>query len=152
MYQIREATRDDIPAALELIHEFQQEALDSYSLFCNDGRAVELMKAVYDNALVMEYVEDAAIQGKIVGVIAGMIGASMVSTDPVMQELIFFISKEHRKHGTELLKRFERMAKDRGCKHVLMVFMGELRREVMERYYRGQGYRLLECQYIKCLQ
>lgn len=152
MYQIREAQRDDIPAVLELIHEFQKESLDSYSLFCNDAKAVELMKAVYNNALVMEYTEDAMIEGKIVGVIAGIIGASMVSTDPVMQELIFFISKEHRKYGTELLKRFEEMASDRGCKHVLMVFMGELRRAVMERYYRQQGYRLLECQYIKCLR
>jgi hypothetical protein len=93
MYLIRETRKEDLPNVLLLIHEFQAEALDSFNLFCDDDKAVKLMEAVWHNSLVMEAIDDPAIQGKIVGVIAGMIGSAMVSTDPVMQELIWFLSK-----------------------------------------------------------
>ena len=151
MYLIRETRKEDLPNVLLLIHEFQAEALDSFNLFCDDDKAVKLMEAVWHNSLVMEAIDDPAIQGKIVGVIAGMIGSAMVSTDPVMQELIWFVSKGYRKYGCELLKRFEQLARDRGCKQILMVHLGTSNRDIMERYYTRQGYKLLELQYIKCL-
>ena len=142
---IRQATKDDIPLVLGLIHEFHAEALNAYSLFCNDDKALKLMEAVYDTALVMCEGE------KVVGVIAGVIGASMVSTAPVMQELIWFVSKAHRKHGTKLLGEFEQFARQRGCKHILMVHLGGANKEIMERFYTRSGYKLLELQYIKDL-
>ena len=104
------------------------------------------MESVWQTALVAEE------EGKIVGVIAGMIGQSMVSTDPVMQELIFFVTPSKRGHGTELLGAFENMARQMGCKHVLMVFMGNLHRKAMERFYTRSGYAFLEAQFIKCIQ
>lgn len=145
MYLIREATQADIPSVLGLIHEFQEESLNKYSLFCNDDKAIKLMKSVYKTALVM------TIDEKIVGVIAGVIGQSMVSVEPVMQELIWFVSKGYRKYGCKLLKRFEQFSKDRGCKQLLMVHLGNTNREIMECFYKRSGYELMECQYIKCL-
>lgn len=144
-YLIREMRKEDIPQVLDLVHEFQKESLDSYSLFCNDDKTTKLCEALYQNCLVLE-------SDKVVGVIGGVIGTSINDTTPIMQELIWFVSKSHRKQGCELLKRFEQLSIDRGCKQLLMVHMGTPNRDIMERFYSRQGYRLLECQYLKCLQ
>lgn len=148
---IREAVKADIPQVLELIHEFQDESLNHYSLFCNDEKALKVMEATYPNALVMEDTDHPSVAGKIVGVIAGVIGESIVSTEKVMQELVWFVKKEYRGCGDELLERFEGLSKDRGCGQLLMVHMGNLHRKAFERFYTRRGYELLECQYLKCL-
>lgn len=148
---IREVVKADFPQVLELIHEFQRESLDSYKLFCDDAKAMKVIESTYDNALAMEDTDHPSVAGKIVGVIAGIIGESVVSTDKVMQELLWFISKDYRGYGAELLERFEKLSKDRGCKQIVMVHMGNLHRRAFERFYTRRNYELLELQYIKCL-
>jgi len=142
---IRRATREDIPNVLLLIHEFQDESLDAYKLFCDDDKAIKLMESVWQTSLVME--ED----GKIVGVIAGIIVSAMVSIGYTMQEIIYFVTKSYRGKGISLLTAFEHMSREMGCQNIVMVHMGNIYRNAMERIYTNLGYVFLEAQYIKCL-
>lgn len=143
--EVRPLKREDFPEVLGLVHEFHAEALDEYSLFCDDDKTLKLMEKVRETSLILEH------EGRLVGVIAGVIGEALSSSGKVMQELVWYVSKEYRAKGTLLLKEFERFSKSLGCEKILMVHLGNLNSDVMKRFYERAGYRVMEVHYIKDL-
>jgi len=145
MLEVKPATDNDIPALLELIHEFQAESLDEYNLFCDDEVAKAVMPVYIPNTLVL--LKD----GYIIGVIAGTIVKYPLSNEDTFQEAIWYVTKDFRKYGIKLLRELERRCKDNGIKNIVMVHLGDSKSEKLERFYKKCGYRMCEIQYIKKL-
>jgi len=145
-YTIRQTVIEDLPGILELVHEFHDESLNDLGVVCDDAVAKELMPKMIKTSIVLE------IEGKIVGVIAGFVTSHIVSKEPLMQETIWFVAKEHRKHGIKLYRGFENMCRVMGMKHLVMGNMSGKRDEVFERFYLKRGFKLSEVQYIKRLE
>ena len=145
-HTIRQTTQADLPAILELIHEFHDETLNAFGVVCIDSVANELMPKMVDTSLIL------VNEDKIVGVIAGLVTSHVVSKEPLMQEIIWYVSKKHRRQGINLYRAFEHMSLKRGMKHIVMVNMGNFKNDVFKKFYESEGFDLLETQYIKKLE
>jgi len=69
-----------------------------------------------------------------------------------MQEIIWYVSKKHRRQGINLYRAFEHMSLKRGMKHIVMVNMGNFKNDAFKKFYESEGFDLLETQYIKKLE
>lgn len=145
-HTIRQTQQSDLPGILELIHEFHEESLNEFGVTCVDGVANELMPKMVETSMVLEH------ENEIVGVIAGFITSHIVSKEPLMQEVIWFVSKKHRRNGIKLYRAFEHMCEKMGIKQLVMVNMGNTDNDMFERFYESEGFNLLEMQYIKNLE
>lgn len=144
-YLIREATEADIPRALELVHEFHEEALNAMSMLCNDDVAKEIMPKLVDTTLVLE------IDGVVVGLISGIITNYFVGVEPIFQELMWFVSKKYRRYGIKLLDALEQKCKNAGIKQIVAGYMGDRKVEAFDRLFTSKGYKLQEIHYLKNL-
>lgn len=144
-YLIREATVDDIPRALELVHEFHDEALNKMSMICNDDVAKELMPKLVDTTLVLE------IDGLVVGLITGFITNYFIGIEPLFQELMWFVSKKYRRYGIKLLEALENKCRNAGIKQIVMVHMGDRKVDKFEKVFLAKGFQVQEIQYLKNL-
>lgn len=88
--------------------------------------------------------------GKVLGVLAFVANQDMFSGVPTMAETFLFVLPEARGSGlaSRLLEEFEKEAKARNCKEVLMVSLSEL--ETGPIFVR-RGYVVLETIYRKAL-
>ena len=145
-YIIRQTKHKDLPAILELIKEFHAETLNEFGLDCNEEVAQELMPKLIDTSLVL------IVDDKLVGVIAGFITNHIVSKEPLFQEVIWYISKEHRRYGIRLYLELEKWCKDKGIKQIVMGNMGGDKDDTFKKLYKRLGYKLFEVQYIKTLE
>ena len=143
-YTIRKTKETDLPSILDLISAFHKEKLNDFGVYCDDIVAKELMPKLIPTSLVLE------IDNKILGVIAGIVTSHIVSSDPLMQEVIWYVSKDYRRYGIRLYKEFEKWCTEIGMKHLVMVNMGG-RDSTFKKFYENKGFRLLETQYIKAL-
>jgi len=143
MYANRRTHTDDLPQILDLIHEFHTESLDEYGLSCNDSVAKVVMPELVETSMVMVH------EGRIVGVIAGFFTTHILAEEKLFQEVVWFVSKNHRTGGVKLLKDMEAWCRNEGAKHMIMVNMSGERDKVFEKFYESQGYKLLEVQYIR---
>lgn len=86
--------------------------------------------------------------GKVLGVLAFVLNPDMFSGVPTAAETFLFVLPEARGSGlaSRLLEEFERLAKERNCKEVLMVSLSEL--EVGPIFVK-RGYKVLETIYRK---
>ena len=144
-YIIREATVDDIPRALELVHEFHEEALNKMSMICNDDVAKELMPKLVDTTLVLE------IDGLVVGLITGFITNYFIGIEPLFQELMWFVSKKYRRYGIKLLEALENKCRNAGIKQIVAGYMGDRKVKSFDKLFTAKGYQLQEVQYLKNL-
>lgn len=104
------------------------------------------MPELVPSSLVLE------IGNKIVGVIAGKIVNHIVNKEPLFQEVIWYVSKEHRRYGIKLYRGLEEYCHDNSIHQIVMVNMGNLKNSSFEKFYKSEGYELLETQYIKTLE
>lgn len=144
---IRLAVHSDIDKTLPLIKSFYDESLKAYGFNFNEETLRAVMKTHCDNqsALVME--ED----NLIIGVIAGQFVQFPTSDLKVFQEVIWYVLPEYRSHGIKLFKETERHCKSIGIQAVIMGNMSNLNNDKMDRFYTGQGYKIMEVQWIKLL-
>lgn len=148
---IRKANIIDIKDILNLISEFYEEGLKECGLNFTDYSLYRTAENFINNGIVI-VVEDNEI---IVGLIGGMVIPSIFDeTEKIAQEAMWFIKKEYRKGelAKDLLDRFEKEAKDLGAKHIVMGIMGSMYIEILNKFYRHKGYKLLETQYIKNIE
>jgi len=143
-YIIRLATEEDTPAILELVKEFHDEIANAFGVECDDKMVSERVPLM--TTMLLE--EDK----KIVGLISGLKTTHIVGIEPLMLEVLWYVSSKHRKKGIELYKGFVQLCKDMGMKQIIMSNMGNSKMEIFERFYLSEGYKLLEVQYIKNLQ
>lgn len=81
------------------------------------------------------------------GMIAGQVVPFQFTAEPTAVELCWWVEPEHRnsKIGLELLQAFEYWAKKKKCKTITMVSLTE----DLDKFYKKQGYTLIEHVYMK---
>jgi len=145
---IRQGTLEDIDAIGKLVEEFKEESLGKYPL----SFKWETIRKKIETFIKYHIVIIAERNKMIIGVAIGMVTSSMFDENQkIGQEFMWYVSKNERKGsiGLRLSKEFEKEAKKRGANLILMAYMGNLYSEVLDRFYKINGYKLMETQYIK---
>jgi len=147
MYTVRYVKDGDFEAIRGLIAEFKEESLDEYDMPFELDTFEKVFEAQKATSVVMETPEEGVI-----GVLAGFITHSFISMRGVYQEIMWYVSKKHRKNGIKMLKYIEQRCREVGVKQIIMGHMGNSNLEVFKRFYTRNGYKLLETQYIRNLE
>lgn len=81
------------------------------------------------------------------GFLAAQIAPFMFGTEPVANEVAWYVLPEHRESnvGGELLEAFEFWAKKQNCKFITLSCLDES----VARFYESRDYKLLERAYVK---
>lgn len=139
---IRPMKVDDKAEVIQLAKQFFDERIERDGVMFDANNAALHFDMFIDK--VVAFVCE--IDGKVVGMIAGMISQGMFCAGKTMQELVWFVDNEHRSCGMRLLAAFEKYAIDNGCSDILMIgFDGD---KVCE-FYDIVGYKLLQKTYRK---
>jgi len=143
---IRLAEHKDIEATLPLVKSFYDESLKDYGFNFDDTVLRAVMKTHCDNrsALLLD-------KGGIVGVIAGQFVQFPTSSFKVFQEVIWYVLPNYRKDGLSLFRETEKYCKSIGVQALIMGNMANLNNDKMERFYKSQGYKVMEVQWLKLL-
>ena len=144
---IRKGEYKDIEGVKELIKEFFQESLAWYKISLDDETITETMKSFVDKHISFVAEEN----GKIIGVIAGIISPSIFDKRQLFaQEAIWYVTKKARGIvGFKLIKVFEEECRKLGAKMISMICMSNLNFDILDRFYKNDGFALLENHYIK---
>jgi GNAT superfamily N-acetyltransferase len=92
-----------------------------------------------------------SVDGQVVGIIAGIIGNSMLSDRPVYQEIVWFVDEKYRKYGIKLLKHIEKWCEDNNIDQIIMALMVNSKADKLDKFYNMMGYEQFEIHYIKNL-
>lgn len=144
---IRLAIHGDIKNALPLVESFFKESLQEFGFPLELDALIKNMKEHCDkkSCLVIEE------EGKIVGLIAGKFVQFPISNYKVYQEIMWYVLPEYRRHGLRLFRETEKYCKSIGINAIIMGNMANLNKAKMSKFYRFQGYKPMEVQWIKQL-
>lgn len=134
------------PDITRLCAAFSDESLKEYGLEVGDSRLEEMIQICKAVSFFL------LVEGKVVGLIAGMMVNNLTNGKPGLQEIIWYVDKGYRSKGRVLLGYFERAGKMLGAKHVVMALMCNSKAEKLGRYYESEGYKPFEIQFMKELK
>ena len=141
---IRKMTSKDKASVLKLIEEFSDDKLSLFGMsFDKKGAGLYFDFMINSESLVAFVAE---VDGKIVGMISGVIGSKVFTASRTLQEMGWFVSKKNRGVGIRLLRAFENEGKIRGCSDILI---GGFASDPSNEIYKKLGYREVQTSYIK---
>ena len=88
-------------------------------------------------------------RGELQGSLGFLIAPDIHTGNLIAIETFWYVDPKHRGQGLKLLKEFERIAKEKGCKYVAMIHMMDSYPEQLEKVYAHMKYRLIEKHYMK---
>ena len=132
--------RDD---TARLCQCFSDESLNEYGLGVDQQRLDEMTEMCKDLALFL------LVDGKVTGLIAGMLVKNLCNGDLALQETVWYMDPEHRSHGKKLMVAFEQLGRDKKAKSIVMGLMCNSMQKRLDIFYKRQGYRPFEVQYLK---
>lgn len=149
---LRLATLEDEDQILTLLKNFFNSTIYS-SGFMDEDKVRVLIKACTDPLIKENVVLVWEDKGKVVGLIAGQWTELIFNEDKVATELVWWVEPEYRKTEAahQLLGAFEYWADWCGCKSIQMYSLSNEYSNVLERFYKKQGYKLAETSYVKDL-
>lgn len=150
--RIRPLKTTDMKEVLQLISEFYEEGLKECGLSFSIKTLEGTIKLFAENPWCVSLI--GIINGKIKGIIAGMVQPSMFDFGELLaEEKIWFVSKDSRSTelGMRLLSLFEEGCKLKGAKHLMMINLEDVNSKIMHRFYHRQKYKLIETHFIKKL-
>ena len=132
----------------KLCAAFSDESLKEYGLEVTGDRLDQMIQVCKEISFFLMAPKD---EGgfKPVGLIAGMVVNNLTNGKAALQEVIWYVYKEHRRKGRMLLEYFEEAAKAQGCGSVVMALMCNSGAEKLGRFYERMGYKPFEVQYMK---
>jgi len=142
---IREARLEDKEDIGNLVKEFHDESLKDYGISFNIECAKDTFMKHYQSSLVL--IQD----NKVIGAIIGTLITHGMDTKKAYQEMMWYVTKTHRRYGIKLLKALEAKCKENGIGYIVMGHMTNKKSERVERLYTRMGYEMLEVQYMKTL-
>ncbi len=148
MSNVKELTADEFPRIEALGHAFAKEV--GYVRF-NYDTFVQLWRAVLGQGLgAFYYVES---DNEVVGVLGASFTHEPFSGDFVASELFWFVREDKRQSrvGLDLLAHFEKDAKARGCKRIMMIHLANSKEDVLPKIFARRGYVPVETHYWKSL-
>jgi len=108
-------------------------------------RYLEMKKRGVAHDLVAE--EDGILKGAIGFIVAPDLHENRM----VAIETFWFVAPQYRGIGRELMAAFEKRAKELGCNRTAMIHMVDSMPDILKAFYEKNGYRLVECHYVKDL-
>lgn len=147
---IRKGELKDVPGIVRLSEYFFEESISEYGLKLDNQTIIETITNYITNLIVI-VVEDGV---DVLGVVGGIVMPSIFDkSQRIGQETMWYVDKDCRKGmiGVRLIKAFEKECQAKGADLVIMVHMGNLNADILDRYYKKRKYKLLEKQYIKTL-
>lgn len=147
---IREATASDIPEIARLGEKFHAQAGWSEIEYSRDDCAASLAAYLEAGCFICLVAE---IDGRIVGMAAGVVAPVYFNVDHVSGEELFWWTDDDAPQltGIRLLDALETLAWERGCRSWQMKSLARLNGERMARLYERRGYRASEQTFIKRL-
>ena len=145
---LRKAEVSDKEQIVDLVKQFFEESLGNYGL----RLSLETINETIANIVTTQVGFVADKEGKLVGCAGAQLAPSMFDkTQLIGQEFMWYVTKEERKTsvGLRLLKKLEEECISRGASLVIMGCMGNLYVDVLDRFYKRNGFKTLEKQYIK---
>ena len=140
---IRKIHINDYDFISSLVREFFDESIGKYGFSINDDQVRQMVVAAESSSFVAEH------DGKVVGVIGGLVENGIGTTDKLYREIIWYVNENYRTCGVRLLKHCEAWCKENNIKHMVVCNMGNLNDSKLERFFNRCGYELFEKQYIK---
>lgn len=138
---IRTAVETDKVQVIDLARLFIDGMIGDYMAF-DEASASAHFDLLFKVAKTLVY----EIDGKIVGLIAGIVSAKYFCSGKSLQELVWFVHPEHRTCGVRLLKAFEQLARDEGCDDIMMI---HLENNNLGDIYERFGYKKIQSTYLK---
>lgn len=145
MFEIREATAEDIPTLLEYGNRFVP-----HLGFPIEADSVSLENTFYQ--LIDEPNCILLVDEGVKGAIGGIIYPHFFNTRSfVCQEVFWWVSEDERKSGLggKLIKAFEEKARKKGASRIGMICILNDETSGLDDYYRKLGYRELESTFVK---
>ena len=139
----KEEYRDGIH---RLVQEFHAESLKEYGIGYEPAVLHKAIDDLKDYGLIL------VIDGKVEGVITGKPVTTPYSSEKVWHEVIWYVSKEHRRQGLRLFKAMREDLKAKGYKAYVMVYMHNSKSDKLDRLYRRMGLTPMETNFIGSLQ
>ena len=134
----------------KLCAAFSDESLKEYGLEVTGDRLDQMIQVCKEISFFLMAPDPEKLnQYKPVGLIAGMVVNNLTNGKAALQEVIWYVYKEHRKQGRMLLEYFEEAAKNIGCSQIVMALMCNSGAEKLGKFYERMGYKPFEVQYMK---
>lgn len=130
---------DDV---LRLINEFKDESLHEYGITFNDQALESAIEELKGSAFIV------IIDGHAQGVLAGREVHAAGTSDRVWHEVIWFVSKPHRKYGLKLLNHATEELKADGFSAIVMVYMHNSKSHELYDLYTRLGLKPMETNFI----
>jgi GNAT superfamily N-acetyltransferase len=134
------------PAILRLCKEFSEESLKEYGLEITPQKMDGWIEACRNIGFVL------VVDGEPVGMIAAIEVNNHINGKRCLQEIVWYVDKNHRSHGRLLLQYLEEQAKNSGIELIVMCLMMNSQAERIGKVYERMGYKKFEIQYLKEIQ
>ena len=145
MVSYRKMQDSDYNGVMQLIHEFYEDYLEEFGSSINIDVLTKTFDKLKDSSFIVE--ED----HKVVGLLGGRIVTDELSDEKTYAEVMWFMSKYHRKYGLKLLYFVEDWVRAQGMKRMMMVHLCNEEGEKLLDFYTRLGYTPMEMHYIKQL-
>lgn len=143
---IREMTADDKEAVIQLALEFGEERLARDGIVITREASSQQFDVLFNSPLTIKLVAEDA--DGVCGMLAGYCAPMLFSPHIGGQEIVWYVRKSKRKYGLGLLKKYEKILKERNCDSIIMVGMEG---DNSCSFYERMGYKKLQQHYIKRL-
>ncbi len=145
IYDVRSGTNEDILNVIPLIKEFCAESISEYGIEITTDQALEAFKRFVKHSLLL------TCEGSLVGLLAGDFIEFPITKEKIFQEQIWFVSKDHRRHGLRLVKELEKRLLLMSCHKLIMGYMSNSMSDRLHRLYESMGFKFMEAHFIKSL-
>lgn len=137
----------DVDKAMPIIIAFHREELHKFGFFGDVEKLAEMARLNSENSFVAE-----TDDGRIVGLIAGMIVTSSSDNKPIFHEVMWYVLPAYRNIGLKLYQKMEDACRDKGITRMLMIHMCNDFGDRVSKLYEGMGYKAIETHYMKDLR
>jgi GNAT superfamily N-acetyltransferase len=138
---IRQATVEDIDLVSDLIKSFIN-SLPEYGLSFDSDKLFDM----FTDGTHVCLIDD---EGN--GFIAGKVFEEVTSHKKYLMEMAWYVLPEHRGIGVDLLKAFEDYGRNNGIETVVMVAINNGMYDIVSRFYKQNGYSLMETHFMRRL-
>ncbi|MAK37096.1 MAG: GNAT family N-acetyltransferase [Flavobacteriaceae bacterium] len=146
-YTIRVGDRDDIPSMIKLGKQLHEESPRFMGMDYSEDKLFDLGKVVAEQGglFIAEH------EGKIVGMLVGLVSEHFFGHDLMASDLTFYIDKEHRGGtlGVRLMRQFEAWAKCMGARVISLGISTEIDAKRTGELYLRMGYRVTGEMFVK---
>jgi len=141
---IRPMVPGDKAAVLRLAKMFYEERMEKIGFHYSDEHAAVHFDLFISNSMTIALCAEE--DGRVIGMIAGVISAVIFAKELAVQEMVWYVEAGRRKCGVLLLRAFERCAAERGARYVTMVGMSG---DPVLEFYSRVGYESIQETFLK---